>query len=210
MPDGQLWLLRDTYAAATAWAPPYPGKELRLARLGAFDAALGARRADAEASAARKADDHDRARRHETLAASYRALHDHYQRREQILAQVMTDRQEWEHVTAGSRSLAIAADAELRRRHPGQQIDPLRSAEPAVSQADRRHPDLIPHQRSGETTRIRGLEVQRQAFCTDETYSAFCPRWQDAILQPPKPQIIPSEVILQFAAEHDIEPEAGG
>ncbi len=26
MPDGQLWLLRDTYAAATAWAPPYPAR----------------------------------------------------------------------------------------------------------------------------------------------------------------------------------------
>ena len=30
-----------------------------------------------------------------------------------------------------------------------------------------------------------------------------------AILQPPKPQIIPSAEILQVAAEHDIEPEAG-
>ena len=31
---------------------------------------------------------------------------------------------------------------------------------------------------------------------------------QDAILQPPKPQITPSARILQLAAEHDIEPEA--
>jgi hypothetical protein len=29
---------------------------------------------------------------------------------------------------------------------------------------------------------------------------------QDAILQPPKPEIIPSARILQLAAEHDIEP----
>jgi hypothetical protein len=42
MPDGRLWLLRDTYAAQTAWAPRHVGKELRLSRLGAFDAALGA------------------------------------------------------------------------------------------------------------------------------------------------------------------------
>jgi hypothetical protein len=34
--------------------------------------------------------------------------------------------------------------------------------------------------------------------------------WRDAILQPPKPQITPSAEILQLAAEHDIEPEAGG
>jgi hypothetical protein len=38
MPDGRLWLLRDTYAAETAWAPRHTGKELRLARLAAFDA----------------------------------------------------------------------------------------------------------------------------------------------------------------------------
>jgi hypothetical protein len=33
---------------------------------------------------------------------------------------------------------------------------------------------------------------------------------QEAILQPPKPEITPSATILQLAAEHDIEPEAGG
>ena len=124
MPDGRLWLLRDTYAAQTAWAPRHVGKELRLSRLGAFDAALGAIRADAEAQAARKAGDHDRAARHEHLAASYRALRDHYQQQEQTLAQAMADRQEWEQATAGSRRLAIAADAELRRRHPDQKIGP--------------------------------------------------------------------------------------
>jgi hypothetical protein len=30
---------------------------------------------------------------------------------------------------------------------------------------------------------------------------------QDAILQPPKPESIPSVRILQFAAEHDSEPD---
>lgn len=44
----------------------------------ASDAGLGAIRADAETAAARKVGDHDRAGRHETLAASYRALRDHY------------------------------------------------------------------------------------------------------------------------------------
>ena len=29
---------------------------------------------------------------------------------------------------------------------------------------------------------------------------------QDALLQPPKPEIIPSARILQLAAEHDTEP----
>ena len=143
MPDGRLWLLRDTYAAETAWAPRHVGKELRLARLGAFDAALGAIRAAAEAAAARKAGDHDRAERQETLAASYRALRDLYQQREHTLAQAMADRQDWEHATAASRHLAIAADTELRRRHPGQKIEPLRSAEPAPATDTERDGKLI-------------------------------------------------------------------
>ena len=123
MSDGRLWLLRDAYAAETAWAPRHAGKELRLARLGAFDAILGAIRANAEADAARKAGDHDRASRHECLAASYRAMRDHYQQQEQAPAQAMADRQDWEHATTSSRQLAIAADAELRRRYPDRKIE---------------------------------------------------------------------------------------
>ena len=42
----------------------------------------------------------------------------------------MTDRAEWEAATRQQRQLAVAADAELRRRHPGQYFAPLRSAEP--------------------------------------------------------------------------------
>ena len=225
MPDGQLWLLRDTYAAQTAWAPRHAGKELRLARLGAFDAALGAIRADAEAQAARKAGGHHHAGRHDTLAASYRALRDLYQQREHTLAQAMTDRQEWEHATAGSRHLAIAADAELRRRHPGHKIEPLRSAEPApVTDTER---DGRP---SETATRIGDLAAQHHAFRhrinqpqhrmtprKDPDWAALgdtLPSWwaprPDAILRPPKPEITPSAKILQLAAERDIELEAGG
>ena len=73
------------------------------------------------------------------------------------------------------------------------------------------------------------LKVQRQAFRAamnehrqlvpgedatrgnlDEASSASRTPWRDAILQPPKPQITPSAEILQVAAEHDIEHEAGG
>jgi hypothetical protein len=119
MPNGRLWLLRDTYAVQTAWAPRHVGKELRLSRLGAFDAALGAIRADAEADAARKAGDHDRAARHEHLGVSYRAMRDHYQQQQHALARAIAAREEWEQVTAGARRLAIAADAELRPPPPG-------------------------------------------------------------------------------------------
>lgn len=141
----------------------------------------------------------------------------------------MADRQEWEQATAGSRRLAIAADTELRRRHPYRTIEPLRSAEPAsVSGAERQHPDLTPWQRSDETARRGDLKFQRQAFRAamnrqgqlvpgedatranpGEASPASRTPWRDAILQPPKPQITPSAEILQVAAEHDIEHEAG-
>jgi hypothetical protein len=203
---------------------------LRLSRLAARDAGLAAVRAAAEADAARKADDQDRAARHDHLAASYRALRDFYQKREQTFAQAMAGRQEWEQVTARSRQLAIAADAELRRRHPDHTIEPLRSAEPApASDAERQHLDQIPRQRNGQTARIRDQEVQQQTFRTamnehrrqapgkdgargglGQASPALRTRWPDAILQPPKPEITPSAEILQLAAEHDIEPEAGG
>jgi conjugative relaxase-like TrwC/TraI family protein len=227
MPDGQLWLARDAYAAETAWAPPYAGKELRLSRLGAFDAALAAIRADAETTAARKAGNHDRAARHETLAASYRALRDHYQQREQDLTQDMAARQEWEHATERSRRLAIAADAELRRRHPRRKIEPLRSAEPAPAGGSGCGP-LHPAA-DGKLTEtvalIRDLAMRRESFRAEmgqrprlivpgedhfKAVRAMKTPGQDAILQSPKPEITPSARILQLAAEHDIEPEAGG
>ena len=139
MPDGRLWLLRDTYAAETAWAPRHVGKELRLARLGAFDAGLGAIRAAAEAAAARKAGDHGPRRAARRTGRQLPGPARPYQQREQVLTQAMADRNEWEHVTARSRHLAIAADAELRRRHPQQKIDPLRSAEPVSPQLTTEH-----------------------------------------------------------------------
>ena len=51
-------------------------------------------------------------------------MRDRYQAQEQIFAQTMADRAEWEHATEHTRHLAVAADAELRRRHPDQQIEP--------------------------------------------------------------------------------------
>ncbi|MGO8958840.1 MAG: MobF family relaxase [Streptosporangiaceae bacterium] len=230
MPDGRLWLIRDTYAAETAWAPRHVGKELRLARLGAAGASLDAIRAAAEADAARKAGDHQCAGRHEVLAASYRVMRNHYRQQETLFVQTMEDRREWEHVTEPSRHLAVAADVELRRRNPGQTIAPLRSAEPpAVSDTEREQLHPSPDGKIAEMAAwMRDLAAQRQVFREkmeelqglmvpsedpdwDDLGEAF-PAWRapgrDAILQPPKPQITPAAKILQLAAERDTSPEA--
>ena len=230
MSDGRLWLVRDTYAAETAWAPRHVGKELRLARLGAANAERDAIRAAAEADAARKAGHHDRAARHDVLAASYRAMSDHYRQQETIFATTMDDRLDWEHATQHSRHLAAAADAELRRRHPDQRFEPLRSAEPAaVSDTDRAELTLTPDNKIAEMAAwVRDLAANRQSFREKleelqglkvpsedpdwddlgEAFPSWNPPGRDAILQPPKPQITSSAKILQLAAERDTEPEA--
>jgi AAA domain len=230
MPDGRLWLLRDIYTAETAWAPRHVGKELRQARLAGADADLGTVRADAEAHAARKAGDHTSARRHDDLAASYRAMRDYYQQRETALAQAMEDRRHWEHATAASRHLAVVADAELRHRHPEQRFEPLHSAEPVpISDTGNEHLRLLPDQKISELAAwIHDLTIQHQAFVArmderrkltvpsrhpdwadlGQTFAAWRTPGRDAILQPPKPQITPMTPLLQLAADHDTEPEA--
>jgi hypothetical protein len=230
MPEGRLWLIRDTYAAETAWASQHVGKELRLVRLGAANAELDAIRADAEADAARKADDLERAGRHEAWAASYRAMRDRYQAQEQIFAQTMSDRTEWEHATERTRRLAVAADAELRRRHPDQKIEPLRSAEPApADEAEREQLTLAPDEKISEMTAwVSDLAAQRQAFREKleerqalkvpaedpdwedlgHAFPAGNPPGKDAILQPPKPEIPPAARILELAREPEADREA--
>jgi hypothetical protein len=141
----------------------------------------------------------------------------------------MVARQEWEQETAGSRRLAIAADTELRRRHPHQKIEPLRSGEPAaVSDTGCEQLSPGPDEKLTErVTRIRDLAAQRQASHAemDEHPGRIVPgedpAWGEfgdafpgsrapgpnAILQPPRPEIIPSARLLQLAAEHDTEPD---
>jgi hypothetical protein len=92
----------------------------------------------AMAAAARKTGDHDRAARHEHLAASYQALRDHYQQQEHGFARAMTDRQEWDHATAGSRCLAIAADTAATRTARSSHCAPPSQRLPAAPNASTR------------------------------------------------------------------------
>ena len=227
MPDGRLLHLRDTYPIETAWAPQYVGDELRQVRAAAWDARLAGLRA---AAAAGQRGDHDHAAAGHKLAAGYQALEQAYRQREVTFATVMADRADWEHATRAQRQLAVAADAELRRRHPGQYVTPLRSAEPApATQAQRDQLTLTPDQPSGEVDQwIRDLAAGRRTFADrladrqsqiipseDPDYSdlgpAF-PAWtgpgREPILQPPKPEIPPSPHILQRVMDRDPDWEA--
>ena len=229
MPDGRLWHLRDTYPVETAWAPHYVGDELRQVRAAAREARLAGLRAAAEAAAGKNGHHHAAARQQE-LAASYHALHQAYQQRETIFAATMADRADWEAATRAQRQLAVAADAELRRRHPNQPLPPLRSAEPEPAtgtQHAERTP--APGKRPGQMGQwITELAAAHRTFAErlasrqsltipaqDPDYGdlglAF-PPWprqeKDAILQPPKPEIQPSRYILERTADHDGDWEA--
>ena len=142
----------------------------------------------------------------------------------------MADRADWDAATRAQRHLAVAADAELRRRHPGQRFTPLRSAEPLPpTQAERDELTLTPGQPIPETGQwIKDLAADHHAFADtlaerqsqtvpseDPDYGdlgqAF-PPWpgpaRGAILQPPKPEIRPSPQVLERAADRDADWEA--
>ena len=230
MPDGTLLHLRDTYSIETAWAPQWTGEELRQVRLAADEARLASIRASAEAATARRHGQDGKASQQQALAASYRAMHNAYREREAVFAAIMADRQDWEQATRRQRQLAVAADAELCRRHPGQQFPPLRSAEPEPATHEQ-HDELaltageeIP--RLGQW--IKDLAAQHRAFTAKlaerqslmtpaedpdyENLGPAFPSWagpdRDAILQPPRPQIQPSPRILECATGRQPDMEA--
>ena len=230
MPDGRLLHLRDTYPVETAWAPQYFGNELRQVRAAAWDARLSGLRAAAEARAAAQRGDHDHAAAKRTLASGYQALERAYRQRETVFAQTMADRADWDAATGAQRQLAVAADAELRRRHPAQYFPPLRSAEPAPATQDQRDAlTLTPDQASGEIDQwITDLAVGHRTFARrladrqsqaipshDPDYGdlgpAF-PAWtgpgREPILQPPKPEIPPLPRILERETDRDADWEA--
>jgi hypothetical protein len=161
MADGLLLHLRGTYPTETAWAPPWVGDELRQARAAARDARLAVLRHAAEAAAFLSRGEHEQADRHQELAASYQALHEAHRHRETTLAAVTADRADWERATRRQRQLALAADAELRRRHPAEPWPPLRSAEPAAASEARADK---PASAAKEAQQTKDLAARRREF----------------------------------------------
>ena len=226
MPDGLLMRLRDTYPIETAWAPPWVGDELRQSRTAARDARLAALRATAEATTAHHQGEHQQAAQQHALAVSYQALDTAYREREAMLAATMADRHDWDMATRHQRQLAIAADAELRRRRPGQSWPPLRSAEPEPATPAR---PLIPGADTEEMSQqsrdpaarhreFTGKLADRQSLMLPAEDPDLAPlgpafpAWpslgRDSILQPPKPPIHPSGRVIDRVADRELDVEA--
>jgi hypothetical protein len=222
LPDGSLWHRRSTYAAETAWAPRHVGRELQRIRVSATQADTTAVRSEGEAEVATQRGQADRAGRHAAMARSARAMERVYREREAELALTMEARREWELATERTRHLALAADSELRRRHAGQKFEPLRSAEPVVTEEERQALVLIPGETEYKTPEwITRLAAERRAVREKleerqgvripsedpdaqdegEAWPTWFRRDRDAILQPPKPEMQPSPRVVELANE---------
>ena len=142
----------------------------------------------------------------------------------------MTNRAEWEAATRRQRQLAVTADAELRRRHPGQYFAPVRSAEPGPAASTQRAELTMT---AGEETPeigqwIRNLAAERRTFADrlsdrksvkipsedpdygdlDQAFPVWSGPPRKAILRPPKPEMTPSPRILQRAMDREADWEA--
>ena len=203
--------------------------ELRAVRTGAREAEFTRARAAAEARAAEARGDAGDAERQHGLASSSAALRDWYTGRAGELAEADQDYQEWSHATEAAHRLAVAADAELRRRDPGRVLEPLRSAEQQpVTEAERDEIDPILVRARGAAAEspgwVKALGEARPAFREqlaerqsmripdpDPEYAdhgpawpAIAPRERDAIMQSPEPEMPPAP-----GTAPDASPEAG-
>jgi hypothetical protein len=214
-------------------SPDPPGGAAEVgsaARPGLIELALTGAQQDARHSASRSVRPPAISPSSATAAAVVSSSGGSYQRRETVFATVMADRADWDKATRAQRQLAVAADAELRRRHPGQYFSPLRSAEPEpATGAQRDDLALTPDQPPAEVDQwITDLAVGHRTFADrladresqtvpseDPDYGdhgpAF-PAWtspgREPILQLPKPEIPPSPQILQRAINRDADREA--
>jgi conjugative relaxase-like TrwC/TraI family protein len=223
--DGQLWLLRRSYETETAWAPRYVAETLGLVRRSAEDASLSVTRSEAEADAAGTRGDTAAAERHRQRAAASRAKEAVFRRQEGLLAKTDADYREHQAATDAQKRNAIAAEMELRRRHPERHIEPLRDAGPAAV-SEEEHAQAVRGDKIPEW--VTRLEEAREAFTaeTEARQNVMVPgedhEWEpegeafpgppgkdpDAILVPPKPEMPPSERVIERQRERDMEAEA--
>ena len=114
--DGELWLRRGTYERETAWAPPHVTADLRLIRIAERDAASQRHPRRTRSSPAPTEPEPPPATA--SSPAVWRTLEAKAATEERLLTDVHETRRHWESVTQTTRRIAIAADTELRRRHP--------------------------------------------------------------------------------------------
>jgi len=127
----------------------------------------------------------------------------------------MEDRNLWHKLTEGPRRLAVQADAEYRRRHPGRKLRALESAEPQAPDELLTRPGWLAELDEQRRVFRQELEALQNVMIPskDPEREHEGPAWtvweaqRDAILQPPKPQIRPAEGVLEAAQQRDTQPQ---
>jgi hypothetical protein len=138
--DGNLWARRRAYDQEMSWQPPYPGDDVTVAREKVRRHELNAdrKRRDAEV-----ADPENRELLLQLAAGDDRQAQQ-AREQEQRLARQAEAYGAWDAVTRTTREYALAADAELRRRHPETLMPPLQAPTPVPAAAEEARPPLVP------------------------------------------------------------------
>jgi hypothetical protein len=131
--DGQLWAWRSAFAREMEWMPPYKGDELAMVRGEIRRAQIDADRARRDARAAGTDEARQRLTQRAGLYAQWEQMTRNVAAR---LAEAQAGYDAWEQATGPTRDRAVAADAELRRRHPDACIEPLRAQPQPQSGSD--------------------------------------------------------------------------
>jgi hypothetical protein len=171
--DGELLVRRAAYEREARWAPPYVAAELREAAIAAdtyhADAVLAWYRADAAADLAERESAQEEAEALSVLAQEVGAHRD-------ALAEIDEARRAWHAATDATRQRALAADTELRRRHPGIDLPLLETEDESVAETERPEPRAeVAVERAGAVADLAGaLEMAR------EVHRIIAEREQDA------------------------------
>jgi len=231
--DDELLVRRAAYQREAAWAPQYVAGDLREAHLAEdacrADAVMAWQQADAPRDWAERS-----LARQQALALSSRAQQAGARR--QALEQIAEARVAWHEVTEPTRQRALAADAELRRRHPGIDLPPLHpqeqhaaaiaaqagwpergDAEPSASRHTEVRPDIEVALQAAIRARRIIAERQRQAHEDANLESddlmrrrqAEALREADARRNAVRQEPLASRRARR-QAQPDLEPEAGG
>lgn len=131
--DGELIVRRADYEREARWAPPYVARELREAFIAEdtyrADAVIAWHRVDATGDPGER----ESAR---CDAEGLTAVVQEVGERREALAEIDQARRAWHEATEESRQRALAADTELRRRHPGIDLPPLHGGEELAAERE--------------------------------------------------------------------------
>ncbi|WP_017559866.1 MobF family relaxase [Nocardiopsis baichengensis] len=144
--DGQLWVWRSDYERAATWAPPHVGGELGRVYREITDRRRQVVLDEARARHLQGQDpDSAEAQRLLTRAVANDALVRKAEQRRDRLEEVQAQREAWHEHTEALRNRAMAADAELHRRHEDLDLPPLHrpEGEPDRTEAEEERPGVV-------------------------------------------------------------------